>query len=74
MIVRPEKVRTTQTNRPITKSGSFRGASNNTDVLGHALILLRWQSGFTIGVTGEDAAQGTFPHEKSHLTEPDGTQ
>ncbi len=37
--MRPEKVRSSQTDRPITESGSFSRASNNADVLGHALIL-----------------------------------
>jgi hypothetical protein len=38
MIVWPEKVRTPNADRPITKSGSFRGAGDDTDVLGHGLI------------------------------------
>ncbi len=37
--MRPEKIRSPQTNRPITERGPFGGTSNNTDVLGHALIL-----------------------------------
>jgi hypothetical protein len=39
VFMRPEKVCASQTDGPITKSGSFGGASNNTDVLGHFLIL-----------------------------------
>jgi hypothetical protein len=72
--MRPQKVCASQTDGPITKSGSFGGASNNTDVLGHFLILQGRQSGLTIGATGEDASHGSFPQEKSLLTEADGTQ
>jgi len=36
MIVRPEKVRTSQAYGSITESGSLGGTSNDTDVLSHA--------------------------------------
>jgi hypothetical protein len=39
MIVGPEKVRAADAYRSITKCGSFRGTGNDTDVLGHGLIL-----------------------------------
>src|SRR5947208_13733176 len=39
MSVWPEKLRAFHVDGPVTKSSAFGGASNNTDVLGHALIL-----------------------------------
>ena len=39
MIVRAEKLRAFNADGPITKSRAFSGAGNNTNVLGHDLIL-----------------------------------
>ena len=39
MVVRPEKVRTSQTYGAITKSCSLGSAGNDTYVLSHSLIL-----------------------------------
>ena len=41
MIVRAEKLRAFNADGPITKSCAFGGAGNNTDVVGHDLILNR---------------------------------
>ena len=38
MIVGTEKVRTPNANRPIAKSGSFGGAGNDSDMLGHVVF------------------------------------
>jgi hypothetical protein len=38
MIVRPEKLGAFDANGPIAKSGAFRRAGNNTDVLRHNSI------------------------------------
>jgi hypothetical protein len=41
MAVKAEKLRSFHADGPITKSCAFGGAANDTDVVGHSLILQR---------------------------------